>query len=213
MSSPKNTYNFTAAFVSMVMGADLEQAALINGIPFDQLTNRCSVDGWKGLIHRLREYLLTEESINPVGSIKNEQRIKEVTQNRKRNFEFADGIMRALGYLSDQAEKSMLDIPDGKTLALEDRLGRTQMLSDGPRLNPAGIQYYIEVFQNLAVAGKNASEISYKALGDVSAENPMDVDGQIGEEARNVIKVTLPSVMAAPPSKPAVDTAAADQAE
>lgn len=172
-AASETTYNWAAMFTAYAGGSKLDEIAQIFACPMPILRRAAMTQDWATMSAKL-----ITPAARDVPDV-TEARLKRLEANRAKNFELAD-ILR---------EKLMLDfiaLRNGtlkveRAVAYKGEVHHTEV-EPGPQDMVA-----------LANAAKNVAEMTYRALGDVAAEDRQITPHRNGDGAS--ITVILPTVV------------------
>jgi hypothetical protein len=172
-AASETTYNWAAMFVAYSGGSKLEEISQIFACPMPVLRRAAMTQDWATMSAKL--VVPTARDIPDV----TEARLKRLESNRAKNFELAD-------ILREKLLKDFIALRNG-TLKVE-RVAAYKGEVHHTEVEP-GPQDLVA----LANAAKNVSEMTYRALGDVAAEDRQIVGAKNGDAAS--ITVILPTVV------------------
>jgi hypothetical protein len=204
----KPTYNWAAAFVAFVNNHPLQEIADGFGIPLQALENRSKAERWESL--RTELPLGTCEPLQAVPGITVglvgpsdpflrgkgleipqslpiavQKKLEGLMANRQLNFTQASNLRTYL----DQIISKLLD----GSLKMEQVFhNKGQIVRTTREISPADLV-------NIATFARTIHDMTYKALGDTTAQTEKGQDGQVGSQsAAPQIIINLPSAIAQP---------------
>ena len=172
-AASETTYNWAAMFVAYSGGSKLEEISQIFACPMPVLRRAAMTQDWATMSAKL--VVPTARDVPDV----TEARLKRLESNRAKNFELAD-------ILREKLLKDFIALRNG-TLKVE-RVAAYKGEVHHTEVEP-GPQDLVA----LANAAKNVSEMTYRALGDVAAEDRQITGAKNGDAAS--ITVILPTVV------------------
>ena len=173
LAAAETAWNWAAMFTAYANGSKLEEISQIFSCPMPVLRRAATTQDWASMSAQL-----VAPQARELPDV-TESRMRRLEANRARNFELAD-ILR---------EKLLRDF---------------QALRDGTLKVERAVAYKGEVHHTevepgpqdmvaLANAAKSVAEMTYRALGDVAAEDRQVTNGKNGDAAS--ITVILPTVV------------------
>jgi hypothetical protein len=172
-AASETTYNWAAMFVAYSGGSKLEEISQIFACPMPVLRRAAMTQDWATMSAKL--VVPTARDIPDV----TEARLKRLESNRAKNFELADILREKL--LQDFIALRNGTLKVERVAAYKGEVHHTEV-EPGPQDLVA-----------LANAAKNVSEMTYRALGDVAAEDRQITGSKNGDAAS--ITVILPTVV------------------
>lgn len=209
MASPSAKYNWTAAFVAYVNNHPIAEISAAFGIPEGELVRRISAERWGGLRDELPlgTYTTTPappnavaQSVGPADPFNQgkavttattlpvaiKQKFEELIANRHLNLKQAQNLRTYLdGFIAKllTGEMKMEQIFHNKG----------QIVRTLREISPADLV-------NIATFARSVHDMTYKALGDTTAQTERGQDGPVGVNSAQApqIIINLPSAIAQP---------------
>jgi len=189
-----------AAFVAYCNGTPEEEIAQVFNIPFATLKQRMSFEGWHGLRSKLPLAVIPANGGESGLPARVEAKLQLIAENRQKNLgvfvELRDRLIEKL-----QAWKA-------GTLKVEKAFNNKGVIVTHEAAPGPGD------WVNIATFAQTIAQGTYKALGDMAAQDKPGQDspaGQVNTPQGPAITIILPGVVALPRQDRAVDDARAGQ--
>lgn len=187
-------YNWAEVFAGYCNNASFEELSELHGIALDSLKERARCEGWK----RVRNHLLAQnralarldEGDNSTLAARTERRLNKLRLNREQNF-------RDVGVLIEHAREVIEKLRDG-TLELE------KVFNGKDGIRRATVKPGPGDWVNIATYLRTLQDLSYRALGDMTAAGKAEADvpaGNNGNGNAPAITIILPAAIALPRSQ------------
>ena len=180
-------YKWTAAFVAYCNGTPIEEIALVFSIPLDTLKDKIRVDSWNALRSKMALAVVNQDNAGSLLPAEVKAKFNLIQENRQKNL---DGFVRLRQRFLDQLEQwEQGELKIRKVFNGKDGI-RTYDADPGPG-----------DWVNIATFLTQVAQGTYKALGDMAAQDKPGSDALAGQaQLPNMpaITIVLPGVVAYP---------------